>query len=752
LTPRTLWQAAFLAWLAGVTLPLFAAFDEQDRQLPLAADAASASAFSVVRQGSGGAVYNPAALGFGEDVIAALSGGNGGREADLVGVAALVWPLEDDLSLALAYRHLSGSGGPGFSEQSYGFSAALEPLPGLALGLRPWLHQPGSQASLQGGGLGFSMDVGARWRALLARRVELALGWWGSQLASEWPDRYWRRAVPVTQHGGLSLGLPGWGELGLGVEQSALADRDLPLLWRAGLTFTRFKALRPSVGASSDPRALLTAGVEAPFSLGRARLSAAYAVMLPSRQDGLRHRLQVSGRFQVRRQAQIVAVPLQVVYEPGTKKVKSATVSLNVADSAQVQEWELEIRDKSGRLVRVLRGTGVPPAFVTWDGKDALGEALADAEGISYQLNIKTTSGLRSSEPSFALSGELSADGLELLATSGGDALVVPVLDAEGQVTQLRLRPPAVPGETERWQILIQDADGRTLRTLDGVGPFPGELLWDGKDDAGRNVLDQPGLRVRFNAWDADSQLSSVDQGLDGGLRPIEEGDEPLPRLALKLPAFREGGVGLTLMLSSGTLKPLPVEVPTPRPTAAPTAVPTAVPTRVPPTAMPTRMPSVQPSPIPTIVQDAASIGSGLARPNYMASADLLPPVYMTRDQAEGTQPAPRRTGVGGRPRLPSAIDGVLDVFLHDSAELDPARADKLQAFFWRLGGFKARRILLTGLVGPDEGGSEGLSRQRVRTLSQLMVEEGGFEGEFILKVEGRPGPQKGVRVEVLRR
>src|SRR5690606_22424580 len=105
--------------------------------------------------------------------------------------------------------------------------------------------------------------------------------------------------------------------------------------------------------------------------------------------------------------------------------------------------------------------------------------------------------------------------------------------------------------------------------------------------------------------------------------------------------------------------------------------------------------------------------------------------VFMTREQAEGIQPAPRRRGVGsGRPRLPSAIDGLLDVFLHDSAEIDPAQADKLQAFFWRLGAFKARRILLTGLVGPDEGGSEELSRQRVRTLSQLMVDEGGFEGE----------------------
>jgi hypothetical protein len=92
-------------------------------------------------------------------------------------------------------------------------------------------------------------------------------------------------------------------------------------------------------------------------------------------------------------------------------------------------------------------------------------------------------------------------------------------------------------------------------------------------------------------------------------------------------------------------------------------------------------------------------------------------------------------------------------VFKPDSAEVDEARyADKLQAFYWRLNAFKKRRLLLTGLVKVGETGGEELSRQRVREISRRLVEEGGFEGEFILKVDGRPGPEKGVRVETLRR
>jgi hypothetical protein len=151
-------------------------------------------------------------------------------------------------------------------------------------------------------------------------------------------------------------------------------------------------------------------------------------------------------------------------------------------------------------------------------------------------------------------------------------------------------------------------------------------------------------------------------------------------------------------------------------------------------------------------MKEAAGIGAGLSRANYLKSADLLPPVFMTREQAEGPKARRRSVGTPGHHRLPASIDGVLDVFLTDSAEVDPAKARDLQAFFWRLRAFRERRILLTGLVGSHEHGGEELSRQRVRELSRLMVEEGGFDGEFILKVNGDPGALKGVKLEVLKR
>jgi len=123
----------------------------------------------------------------------------------------------------------------------------------------------------------------------------------------------------------------------------------------------------------------------------------------------------------------------------------------------------------------------------------------------------------------------------------------------------------------------------------------------------------------------------------------------------------------------------------------------------------------------------------------------------MTREQAEGPQAPVSYSGGGGH--LPASIDGVLDVFAFNSADVDEARyADKLQAFYWRLKRYQRRRLLLTGLLQRGETGGEALSRSRVREISRRLVEEGGFEGEFILKVDAQPGPRKGVRIEVLQR
>lgn len=795
------------------------AFEDQNRQQPLAGPASAAGAFGATALGLEALTHNPAGLGYGEHGLLVFSGGGGGREADYSLAGGLLLPIQDDLSLALGWRELGGVGGPGFGESSYTLGVAFTPWTGWSLGLRPTLQQARGGS---GTTLGLSMDAGLGVLLLKRRAWSVEVGYWTSELVSEWPDRHWHAAVPITQHGGLGLRVPRWGSLGLSWEQASLADRELPPIWRLGAHWERWPQVRFSAGASGDPAAAFSAGLGLPFRLWRIPWEVAYAGIFSREGGEMRQRLQVTASFRTRRRHAILAVPLAVEYEPGTKRIRKATVSLNVADESDVRSWELEIRDRQGRLLRVIRGEGVPPALLTWDGRDALGEALEDVGELHYQLHIKTGSGLRSSETSLGLESSIQTSGLEAAALDDSRTLVVPVLGADGRVAHLSLRPPAVPGEAKRWQIVIQDDAGRTLQTLSGEGPLPATLNWDGREVGGLEALTQKGLRVRFNVWDKEEHFNSVEQSLGSGLTPVVEEEAALPRLGLKLPAFREGGPALALLLSDRSLRPLPVEaskteaglspsfrptaIPTIRPTAVPTMQPTAVPTIRPtavPTMRPTAVPTMQPTAVPTArptavptarptlastrkptpwsaasrgsvpsvpvtssptriprrsvdstrLADVAELGAGLRPARYLDSPALLPPAYMTREEAEASRLGRRSRSIPGKPRaLPQRIDGVLDVFVPGSADIDPNKADRLQAFYWRLRAYRWHRLQLTGLVGEDEPGGEALSRARVREFSRRLVEEGAFAGEFILKVDGERGPEKGVRVEVLRR
>jgi hypothetical protein len=799
--------------------PAWGAFTNRDSQLPVAALARLDGAAAATDQGPWAAGANPAALGLPDEAWLSLSGGNGGPYADLSGAVDLAVPVQDDLTLGLAWDGLFDFVPPGYAEHTLGLSAALMAAPGLALGVRGQLLQAADQQGAIAQGQGYGVDGGIRWQAWNTRSFNLAVGWWGSQLASSWQDRFWREAVPVTQHLGMTLGRPRWGSLSLAYEdpQVAAAASGVAPVGRIGYQAPALAGWAAGVGAAwcgAWPQGSFSAGLGRPIRWRGMKAELDYAILWVGPQD-FRHRIQLQLGWPTFQHAAAVAVPLNVVYEPGTRRVRSATLSLAASEPEKVQDWSLEIRDKDGRLVRVLKGTGTPPALVTWDGKDALGQSVNDADQVSYKLALRTGAGLRASAESFTVDAGISQSGLNLMGT-GPDAnnLVVPVYDADGRVVQLTLRPPKVPGVTQRWEIQVKNSLSDTLKQMNGEGPFPDQVTWNGEDENGQRVIDQAGLRVRFNAFDPQGRISSMDQAVDGGLQPVQEQESAQARLDLRIPAFREGGPVLDMVLTDGSLQPLsvpsgmpeqmavpseiptasptvaptpeptpqataprtasptqnPTAEPTARPTAEPTAEPTARPTVKPtarptaeptarptpsptaqPTARPTARPTAQPTAQPQVHAEAPAIAAGLSRPGYLASPDLLPPAFMTREQAEGAQP--RQFSRAGISHLPAAVDGILDVFDLNSAQVDEARyADKLQAFYWRLKGYQQRRLLLTGLVKQGETGGEALSRQRVREISRRLVEEGGFKGEFILKVTAQAGPDKGVRIEVLRR
>jgi hypothetical protein len=103
---------------------------------------------------------------------------------------------------------------------------------------------------------------------------------------------------------------------------------------------------------------------------------------------GLSHRIGISyrfGGFFASSQAD------PAVFSPTGEKA-TTMIQLNARSKAEVDNWSLELINKSGNAVRRFGGPGAPPAHVLWDGKDETGLPVADGV-YTYRLNITDKAG-----------------------------------------------------------------------------------------------------------------------------------------------------------------------------------------------------------------------------------------------------------------------------------------------------------------------------------------------------------------------
>jgi hypothetical protein len=68
-------------------------------------------------------------------------------------------------------------------------------------------------------------------------------------------------------------------------------------------------------------------------------------------------------------------------------------IDLNARTKAEVEDWTLDLVNKSGETVRRFGGKGAPPAHILWDGKDETGLPLPDGT-YRYTLSVKDSQGL----------------------------------------------------------------------------------------------------------------------------------------------------------------------------------------------------------------------------------------------------------------------------------------------------------------------------------------------------------------------
>jgi outer membrane protein OmpA-like peptidoglycan-associated protein len=86
--------------------------------------------------------------------------------------------------------------------------------------------------------------------------------------------------------------------------------------------------------------------------------------------------------------------------------VKSATFDLKPQARTDIQDWVLEIKDPQGNLIRTIKGQGVPPRQITWNGRDESGNVVP--RGLFANYTFRTVDGkgqqVSSTEPIYKLS------------------------------------------------------------------------------------------------------------------------------------------------------------------------------------------------------------------------------------------------------------------------------------------------------------------------------------------------------------
>jgi outer membrane protein OmpA-like peptidoglycan-associated protein len=454
--------------------------------------------------GSEALLWNPAALPA-EGWDLGYHGGLGGPSQSLEQALVVSGPVDQGVYGGLLLEDQTYPRSGDYHEDTVGA--------GLSAGIGRWLSI-GTLQKLEfanpGSLTGWSMDAGALLAVPLGGSWRLRLGASGSDLVSSlaWGDGLVEDQATVTRLGGALEAAPGtW----LAFEQDTLdaqGNGGQPQ-WRTGLQWAFLdQALLLRAGATGAQAGSLyyTAGLGGCLPWTGRRMEADYAVLVPA--DGpsvgaFRQALSLRWRFDIPRPFK-AALAQELKDRMG--RVHWARIAL-APGPQDVQEWSLELRDRHGRVVRVLRGAGLLPPGVAWDGKDEAGQPV-DAAGLSYMLRATRAGGimiehhaLLAPEPDLGLADALQGSELGDFGTraSAPVARVKPVVRLKGAndlaVSQADFDLSGIEGASQAssWELRIVNAAGQTVRTLSGKGPPPKSVRWEGTNDLGRPVEESIG-------------------------------------------------------------------------------------------------------------------------------------------------------------------------------------------------------------------------------------------------------------------
>jgi outer membrane protein OmpA-like peptidoglycan-associated protein len=303
--------------------------------------------------------------------------------------------------------------------------------------------------------------------------------------------------------------------------------------WRVGLQTAWFQQrlfLRGGATQADASALYATAGVGGRMNLLRQAVEVDYALMVPSSDEGgagLRQLASLRWTFGLP-----VAAPeagFSRVLKDKSGNVAHARIALARTPGVDTKDWELNLRDKQGKLIKVFRGKGPLPPSVSWDGKGDDG-SLANVDGVTYDLRSTDTSGkvlerhallgpapAQSSNLDAEFAGVEDGDGYGLRsgspAQSAPKPLVHPALKGKQDlvVSGADFDLSSVADDSaQSWELRIVDAEGKTVKKISGQGRPPKSVKWSGTDDLGQPVQADLGSGYVLRVTGADGKEKRV--------------------------------------------------------------------------------------------------------------------------------------------------------------------------------------------------------------------------------------------------
>lgn len=278
-----------------------------------------------------------------------------------------------------------------------------------------------------------------------------------------------------------------------------------------------------------------SAGVGAQGRLMGQALSLDYALLLPGSSSdvaSLRHVLALSWHLQPGRSEPAAGIS-NLIKDPNNGQLRHARIAL-AEGPKDTAAWQLELKDRQGKLVRTFHGNGPLPPSLAWDGKDDAGQ-VAETDGLSYDLRTTSGSGRIAQRRSLLGPASHALLGLDqAMADADGGAFGLrqdqgqpapaprskALIRGGDKVLGADFNLQGLQGEGDGdWSLRIRDESGRTVKEIKGRGKIPKDLHWEGKDDLGRLVDVGLGATYEVRVTDASGQEKVTEDDLVRGDR-----------------------------------------------------------------------------------------------------------------------------------------------------------------------------------------------------------------------------------------